>query len=178
MACENCQCNPSVPTLKYYKLHPNAPDPKFGTYEAACFDLTYFAEHVSEIVYFTDGQRKIIDLVSPEKNVWLNRGSTYLIPTGLIFDIPREYSMRVHARSSLSLKLGLYVANGEGIVDSDYTDECFILVTPIGQGVRLEHLVRIAQAEIVPVVQPYLNEIKEKPSQKGNRTGGFGSTGS
>lgn len=176
MACENCQCNSTV-TLKYFKLHPNAPDPKFGTYEAACFDLTYFAEHTSGITFYSNGIKQTMNFANPEKIVWLSRGETYLIPTGLIFDIPKGYSMRVHARSSLSLKLGLFVANGEGVVDSDYTDECFILVTPINQGVRLDHLSRIAQAEIVPVVQPILMSTEQKPGQKGNRTGGFGSTG-
>lgn len=179
MACENCQCSPSVPvTLKFKKLHQNVPDPKFGTFEAACFDLTYFAEHVNEIVYYTNGQKHKMEFANPDKNILLNHGSTYLLSTGLIFDIPAGYSMRVHARSSLSLKLGLYVANGEGVVDADYTDECFILVTPISRHVRLEHLARVAQAEIVPLIRPVLLQTEENISKRGNRTGGFGSTGS
>ena len=37
-----------------------------------------------------------------------------LIPTGLIFDIPEGYSVRLHSRSGLRWKDGIYLTNCEG----------------------------------------------------------------
>jgi dUTP pyrophosphatase len=37
-----------------------------------------------------------------------------LIPTGLIFDIPEGYSIRIHPRSGMALKYGLILANCRG----------------------------------------------------------------
>ena len=46
-------------------------------------------------------------------------GSRVLVPTGLIFDIPEEYYLKVYTRSSSPLKNGLMLANSTGIIDSD-----------------------------------------------------------
>lgn len=165
------------PVLKYRKLHPEVPTPAYGTNSAACFDLAYFAKHTNKIVHYKNTQKHEMEILNPERTILLTNGSTYLIPTGLIFDIPEGYSLRVHARSSLPLKIGLFIANGQGIVDSDYTNETFILVKAINSYSQLVHLTRIAQAELVPVVRPELIESFDELTQKGNRVGGFGSTG-
>ena len=43
-----------------------------------------------------------------------------LVPTGLVVHVPEGYFFGIFARSSTPLKRGLMVANGVGIVDSDY----------------------------------------------------------
>jgi dUTP pyrophosphatase len=45
-----------------------------------------------------------------------------LIPTGLIADIPEGFSVRIHSRSGLAFKQGVYLTNCEGVIDSDYVD--------------------------------------------------------
>ena len=48
------------------------------------------------------------------------------MPTGLVIEVPAGMFLGVFARSSTPLKKGLMVANGVGVVDSDYcgpTDE-------------------------------------------------------
>lgn len=165
------------PVLKFRKLHPEVPTPVYGTQSAACFDLAYFAMHTKKIIQYKNTEKHELEINNSEKKILLCNGSTYLIPTGLVFDIPEGYSLRIHARSSLPLKIGLFIANGQGIVDSDYTDETFILVKAINSYSELKHLTRLAQAELVPVLRPHLVESFVDVAQKGNRFGGFGSTG-
>src|SRR6476619_1533035 len=47
-------------------------------------------------------------------------GAVALVPTGLVIEVPRGHFLGIFARSSTPLKRGLMVANGVGVVDSDY----------------------------------------------------------
>ena len=70
------------------------------------------------------------------------------------------------------------MVNGEGIIDSDYFDECYMMLfNSSNQTVRITHGERIAQAEMVENVEYEIKLITEIPSQKTSRVGGFGSTG-
>ena len=110
--------------------------------------------------------------------VVVNPGERMMISTGIVFDIPVGYSVRVHARSGLALKAGLVMANAEGVIDSDYTEETKILVLNISNiPIRINHGDRIAQAEMVPVLSYDLVSTTEDINQKTSRAGGFGSTG-
>ena len=51
------------------------------------------------------------------------------IPTGLIIATPEGYVLVVSARSSLAIKKGLMLANGIGLVDSDYCGPNEILIS-------------------------------------------------
>ena len=51
-----------------------------------------------------------------------------MIPTGLFFDIPEGWVVKLYARSGLAFKQGLVLANSVGIVDSDYVDPVFVIV--------------------------------------------------
>ena len=102
-----------------------------------------------------------------------------LVPTGLIFDIPEGYSVRLHSRSGLAWKEGLYLTNCEGIIDSDYVDPVFVMITSISQAPKtINNGDRVCQAELVDKVYHSLQEIKKPPIRKTERDGGFGSTGS
>ena len=93
-----------------------------------------------------------------------------LIPTGLILDIPEGYSVRLHSRSGLAWKDGVYLTNCEGIIDYDYVEPVFVMMTNISQSPKtINNGDRICQAELV--------EIPEPPTRKTERDGGFGSTG-
>jgi dUTP pyrophosphatase len=101
-----------------------------------------------------------------------------MVPTGLIFDIPKGYSIRVHARSGMSLKQGLVLANSEGVIDSDYVEETFVLIMNVSDnGHWLTPGDRIAQAELVKQEQFKIEERKTRPTVKTDRVGGMGSTG-
>ena len=102
-----------------------------------------------------------------------------LVPTGLIFDLHPNESMRIHPRSGLSLKHGITVANCEGIVDADYVQQTYVLLYNISSETFLiDDGMRIAQAELIDIFEAMeIREISIRPEQKTSRNGGFGSTG-
>ena len=66
--------------LKIYRTNTNAIIPKFATQQSACFDISSCGKFV----------------IPPN--------SVFGVPTGLILDIPKGYSVRLHPRSGLALK--------------------------------------------------------------------------
>jgi dUTP pyrophosphatase len=102
-----------------------------------------------------------------------------LIPTGLIFEIPKHHSMRVYARSGNAIKKGLCLANSVGIIDSDYNLELMIgVINATNSWITIRNGDRIAQCELVPTPQVELVLTKKLVNQHvTDRRGGFGSTG-
>lgn len=168
----------TLANVKFYKLSSNIPDPKIATTYSACFDLSYCAYHTTEIRGYNKENIKITKTLDIFKTLKILPKERLLVPTGLIFDIPIGYSMRIHPRSSTGYKLGLMLANNEGVVDSDYKQECFmIIVNMTNTNVIIENNTRLCQAEIVPVVSVNLEQTSLKPRNISERIGGFGSTG-
>lgn len=100
------------------------------------------------------------------------------IPTGIAIALPGpEHVALVFARSGLSIKHGVSLANGVGVIDSDYRGEIQVGLTNLSD---LSYTIRpgdrIAQLVVTPVVTPEL-EIVEELEDTDRGTGGFGSTG-
>jgi dUTP pyrophosphatase len=105
-------------------------------------------------------------------------GDRIMVPTGLIFDIPEGYSLRIHPRSGLSYKQGLVLANLEAVIDSDYVHETFVLLTNLSENPQtIYNGDRVAQAELVSQLKYEIEETTVMPTQKTDRVGGLGSTG-
>ena len=171
-------------TLKFYRTNEKARLPVFSTEQSACFDLHANLIDTEEIQYYQAISTKLVprkvafDINSSNTFIQLNNMERMLIPTGLIADIPEGFSVRLHSRSGLAFKQGGYLANCEGIIDSDYVDPIFAMVTNISNvPVRIYDGDRICQGELVRCEKYTLNESDEPPSQKTDRDGGFGSTG-
>ena len=166
--------------LRYYKLNPEVKDPYRATSGSACFDLYSFLQEDSEVtVYRNDFEEteKVTRAVRL-KRVPINPKERILIPTGLILDIPKGYSVRLYPRSSLALKQGLTLANNVGIIDSDYVEPVFAMVFNMSGYVKyINHEERICQAELFKDQPHVLEEVLERPERKTERDGGFGSTG-
>ena len=174
----------SVEKLKFYKLNEQAQLPAFSTEQSACFDLHANLLEGEEIEYYQAISTKSVprriafDINSSRSFIQLNNMERMLIPTGLIADIPEGFSVRLHSRSGLAFKQGVYLANCEGVIDSDYIDPIFAMVTNISNvPVRIYNGDRICQGELVRCEKYTLNESDEAPTQKTDREGGFGSTG-
>ena len=170
--------------LKFFKLNDTVQLPTFATRESACFDLHANLLESEEIQYYQAISTKSVprriafDINSSRSFIQLNNMERMLIPTGLIADIPVGFSIRLHSRSGLAFKQGVYLANCEGIIDSDYVDPIFAMVTNISNvPVRIYNGDRICQGELVRCEKYTLDESDEAPSQKTGRDGGFGSTG-
>ena len=171
-------------SLKFYKLNEQAQLPVFSTEQSACFDM--FANLILDetVVYYNSlttkelPRRISFDINSSRQFLQLNNMERMLIPTGLIANIPKGFSIRLHSRSGLAFKQGVYLANCEGIIDSDYVDPIYAMVTSISNvPTRIYDGDRICQGELVRCEKYTLDESDEAPSQKTDREGGFGSTG-
>lgn len=101
-----------------------------------------------------------------------------LVPSNLIIATPPGYMLVIASRSSTPKRKGLMIANGIGVIDSDYSgpeDEVKILVYNFTDNeVTVEKGERIAQGLFVKVEQGQWEEVEEMESPT---RGGFGSTG-
>ena len=101
-----------------------------------------------------------------------------LVPTGLAIELPGPGTVAlVYARSGLSIKHGLCMANGVGVIDSDYRGELRVPMINLGtESYTIQPGERVAQLCIAPVYTAAF-----VPAQTLGDTargqGGFGSTG-
>ena len=138
------------------KIGTEIPLPKFATAGAACMDLC----------------------ACIDAPVTLEAGARALIPTGIAIALPSaDYVALVFARSGLSIKQGVCLSNGVGVIDSDYRGEIGVGLVNLGQSAyTVRPGDRIAQLMVTPVVQPTVVQVSAlDDTDRG--AGGFGSTG-
>ena len=165
-------------TLNIYKVRNNIFVPRYGTKDSACFDIYSSIEPGNDIEYYSYNNRKKMYSVKSDGIFPLDAGCRALIPSGIIFDLNANQSIRLHPRSGISLKNGIMLANCEGIIDSDYIEECFIpLYNASNVTFFIKNGMRLVQAEIVNNTRVRFNIVSKPPKLKGNRKGGLGSTG-
>ena len=110
--------------------------------------------------------------------ITLEKGKIFAVPTGVAIELPSKNLVAVVcARSGLAIRHGIALANGVGIIDSDYRGEIKVGLLNSGE----EDFVinpgeRIAQMLIMPVETPEL-QICDELSETERGSGGFGSTG-
>lgn len=169
--------SPRPPRLHVYKLWQDAHLPEYGSEWAACFDLKAGLRDGDNIRLFTstNGEkwRKVVN-----KKVVLNHRERMLVPTGLVFDLREGEVLRIHPRSGLALKTGIIISNCEGIVDADYVQQTYVMLTNVSkEPFEIMDGMRIAQAEVATFQQYVIEQTDVEPEDKTSRTGGFGSTG-
>jgi dUTP pyrophosphatase len=140
-------------TVGLRTLHPAVPHPAYQSPGAAALDLA-----------------AATDVTVPPHGL-------VAVPTGLVFAVPPGYFLAIVARSSLPRR-GLLVANGLGVLDSDYRgpeDEARVLVLNYTDApVTIAAGDRIAQAFVLAVPQVVFAPFTPDASPS---RGGFGSTG-
>jgi dUTP pyrophosphatase len=108
----------------------------------------------------------------------LDPGDVALVPTGIAIylDDPNIVA-KIYARSGLAIKHGITLANGVGVVDSDYQDEIYVgLANHSSVSFTIEDGMRIAQMLFEPVLHPAFSWVNDF-TEGTEREGGFGSTG-
>lgn len=134
-------------------LSSTAKLPTYSTASAACADL--YADE--DLIFWPGDVRKI--------------------HTGIAMSIPRGYFGAIYPRSGFATNKGARLANGTGIIDSDYRGEIIIpLVNGGDNSISIHKGDRIAQIAILPVERvAFLEAADLDTTQRGE--GGFGSTG-
>lgn len=145
--------------LKICKLHPNAITPTYGSEGAACFDLHAILDNDVKA-----------DAILP--------GCSFVVRTGLAFEVPPGHVLQIFSRSGHGFKHGVRLANGTGIVDADYRGEVLVCLhndNPDDAFV-INNGDRIAQAMLMPVPRVTFHLV-EQLSITERGAGGFGSSG-
>ena len=127
-----------------------------------------------------DDKAKPLDTPAP-----LYPGQRLLIGTGVRVGLASpEYVGIVASRSGLSLKYGVRVAQGIGVIDSDYRCELGVILTndsndvySIQPGERVAQLLVQPVQQWTPTVVTDLEAMMRMANAGGDRGGGFGSTG-
>lgn len=165
------------PKLYVWKLWEEAHMPEYASEWAACFDLKASLRIQDRVSVYREDNIKIGREVNSD-GVVLYSNERMLVPTGLVFDLNEGESIRIHPRSGLSLKEGIVIANCEGVVDADYTNQTYVMLTNVSSvPFTISDGMRIAQAEVAPVYQFQIEQADHEPEEKTSRSGGFGSTG-
>jgi len=134
------------------KLHPDAIVPQYQTPGAACFDLHAINDGI------------------------VSHDAACVFGTGLALEIPEGYKINVYSRSGHGFKHGIRLANGTGIIDSDYRGELMVKLVSDGGLLAVKAGDRIAQAEIAKVDRAEFVEVASLPETE-RGAGGLGSTG-
>lgn len=110
--------------------------------------------------------------------VTISPGETFMIPTGIAISMSQENCAAfVFARSGLSSKFGITLANGVGVVDFDYRGEIFVPLHNIsGVPYTIYDRDRIAQLVVMSICDLEINETSYLDETERNENG-FGSTG-
>lgn len=99
------------------------------------------------------------------------------IPTGLAIALPPGFEAQVRARSGLSLRNGITMANGVGTIDADYRGEIIVPVVNLSDApFTIERGMRFAQMVIARHARADWHEV-ETLDETARGAGGFGSTG-
>lgn len=109
----------------------------------------------------------------------LQPGERLPVPTGLAINMMDPGLVAIVAsRSGLSLKHGIRVAQGIGVIDADYHGEIKVLLANDStQPYAIQPGERIAQLMFQPVVQVGLHLVDQFDTDTERGAGGFGSTG-
>lgn len=139
--------------LKLKKLHPDARVPTYSTDGAAAFDL-----HTIESAIIVPRHAQVFG-------------------TGLAFELPPGHAVFIFSRSGDGFKRGLRLANGVGVIDSDYRGEVRVALHNDSLTPRfVDAGERVAQALVLQVPEIEFEEVEElTDTERG--AGGFGSTG-
>ncbi|MCX7714836.1 MAG: dUTP diphosphatase [Clostridia bacterium] len=142
--------------VKIKKLRHNAVIPQYATSGSAGVDVCYAGD--SDII--------------------LKRGERVLVPCGFSIAIssPNVVAL-MYARSGISLKHGVTMANGVGVIDSDYRGEVKCPMINLGdEDYIIKPGDRVGQLVFTPIFRATLTECDTlDETERGG--GGFGSTG-
>lgn len=149
--------------VKIEKIHPWAQTIVKAHETDAGYDICYCAPREEEA---NTGKPRIFKVLP---------GKPPKIPTGLKFEIPAGWCMKIYPKSGNAGK-GYTIPNAPGIVDSGYNGEVRVLMWHPSGDFQLTHGQKIAQVMFERVHEVNLVEAPvQAASARGD--GGFGSTG-
>lgn len=155
--------------VKIKKINENAIIPTYATDGSAAVDL-YATSKMEMPETAKQNEQTGQTIIDMSDNV-------IKVHTGIAMSIPKGYVGLIVPRSSTGIK-GMKLANGTGVIDSDYRGEIIVClqVELRARQFNFSQGDRIAQMLFVPVEQAEFDEVLDLDSTE-RGTGGFGSTG-
>lgn len=128
--------------------------------------------------YATEGAAGVDLCACIDEEIILPPGQVAKVPTGLAIELPNINVVAfICARSGLATKFGITLANGVGVIDSDYRGEIQVpMINHSTEVFVIKNGERIAQMLFMPVFKAELVEV-ESLHDTVRGEGGFGSTG-
>jgi len=170
--------------IRVHPMRNSVPVPRYGTEGSACFDLRAdidFTRQLEACDFHHEGPNyypaTIERFTGGLAGITMYPNRYYKVSTGLAFELPEGYAMRIFIRSSAAYGRGLRLINSVAIIDSDYRDEVYLLLACDKPYQKLIAGERIAQGEIYQVERPRLEFTPIPPIHMSSRVGGIGSTG-
>lgn len=139
--------------------------------------LQYLSDKVSRPEYATRGSIGMDLSAAIDEPFVLRAGERVLVSAGIAVQIPKGYGGFILSRGGFAAKKGIVLANGVGIIDTDYTGEVKILLENISdKDYNVKPGERIAQLVVLPVeTVNFVASESLSPTMRGSK--GFGSTG-
>jgi dUTP pyrophosphatase len=160
--------------IKFERLPNNSFDlPEYKTEGAAAFDVAACLTRAAIIT----GNGPNREEIQPNDDGILDMmpGDIIAIPTGWKIEFPANHVLILAVRSSMGCQ-GLSLANGIGVIDSDYRGELFVaLHNTRDERLTITHGERIAQCLLIPAIRASFLEGTVSETIRGE--GGLGSTG-
>lgn len=133
-------------------------EPVYSTKHSACFDIAAkhpFTLESGKVSFIKTGIR-----INPSCSFW------------------NQFHLKIYSRSGFSTKNKVILANGIGVIDSDYPEEIMVPLLYLGEGtLSFPEKTRIAQGEFCLNVRLVTNSVHLIKTKDVSRTSGFGSTG-
>lgn len=186
MSSNDCRIMPAFEVISKYKGQEDLLLPKRATNGSAGYDFVVaedtlipaYQSQVDSIFLSTseeDSSFYTLDEVS--KITKFTKAKPTLVPTGVKAYLPNKYFLQLSVRSSCPLKHWLILANGVGIIDSDYYNNpdneghiFFQIINMFPYDILLKKGEKIGQG----IILPYYLTAETGPAAA--RVGGFGST--
>lgn len=150
--------------------------PYYATKYSACMDVSAFTLNRKATIFrHEDGE--VREIYPEDGYVDLRPFDRAIIGTGLYINLPDNKQIKMHPRSGLSIIHGIALADGESIMDSDYTDEYMIgLINLSNKTFFVENGMRLCQLEIADRNEIIWKQVDSFCTKK-SRGGGLGHTG-
>ena len=140
--------------------------------------LKYTSSNGKNLSYNYDSDSGF-DLYSSE-DIIIEKFGRALVPTGISFEIPKDFEIQIRPKSGLALNHGLTVLNTPGTVDEGYRGEVKVIIFNTNpEQYKITKGMKIAQAVVARCVTGRWVILEKVEKLKGADRGdnGFGRTG-
>jgi len=135
------------------------------------------SEDVALPTYATDGSAGMDVRAVVDSDIVIEPGTSEMVPTGFIIELPAGYEAQIRPRSGLAAKHQIGILNAPGTIDSDYRGEVKVILMNFGKKpFTVKRGERIAQMVVAPVTRVVWQEV-EAVNDTERGAGGFGHTG-